>query len=59
MPTISGTTKRIIVLRARPARAPMARICSMLIDTATNSNPVSAAEAPTTATEKSDHCSVR
>ena len=31
----------------------------MLIDTATNSNPVSAADAPTTATEKSDHCSVR
>ncbi len=36
-----------------------AKICSMLIDTSTNSNPVKAAEAPTTATGKSDHDAVR
>jgi hypothetical protein len=59
MPITSGTMNRTIVLRLRPVKASIAKIRSMLIDTATTSNPVRAAEAPTTATEKSDHDAVK
>ena len=56
--TSTGRAKSIIVLALRLVSAGRARIRSILIDTATKSNPVSAAAAPTTATANSDHGAV-